>query len=393
MKTQKVKNTAAKRAKSKNTVCRPKVVNFKIAEHKHTGKLIHHKHTSHLALLLVLIITGVCLYFNKSAALAQASSSVSVSVIVPGPAPTQGAVVDYPKDGTVFKEGIIKVRGTCQPNTYVVIKSNNTSIGSTVCSSSGSFELKVQLLSGENNLTALNYDNLNQPGPTTLIVRVTYDQPKKQNNNNSNNTTTSGSGSISQTVIDPPITPSNPSVIPGINSTIAACKDYDTSNLPTGGDPHISVVCVPRLFEPNIEQVLGVIVWGGNPPYAVSVNWGDGSDETLISLKTQSYKKETFSYKNAGNFNITFKLKDSNGDMAIAQTAVQVNGSSVETSATLPISALASELVSTSWLKTPVPFYILAVAVTLGFWGGDIFDQKFGKHKYHRVKRHKIARS
>lgn len=399
MKKQKAKNVIIKKVKPTNLKNRTKLASFKIAEHKHTGKLIHHRHTSHIVLFGILIIAGFFLYFNKSVALAETSSSVSVSVIVPGPAPTIGAVITSPKEGDVIKDNsTIDVKGTCAGGTFVVVKSNQTVIGSTLCSDAGIFELKVQLLLGDNVLSALNYDNLNQPGPVTTNIKVLFKAKVKENNQTSNdpnpkpNSTTANSNTSSQTpvIITPPATPSNPSVIPGISSGIASCNDYKASNLPVGGEPHVSVVCVPRLFEPKLEQVLGVIVWGGTPPYAVSVDWGDGSDETLISLKTQSYKKETFSYKNAGNFNITFKLRDSDGNTAIAQTAVQVNGTT--SSPVAPISSLANELINTSWLKTPVPFYILAVAVTLGFWGGDIFDRHFGAHKpQHRHRR--IART
>lgn len=396
MKNPKVKNVVIKKAKPKALKVKPKLVSFKIAEHKHTGRLIHHNHTSHIALVGLLLLTGFFLYANKSVALAEASSSVSVSVIVPGPAPVIGAVITTPKDGDViFDNSVIDVKGTCAAETFIVIKSNDTVIGSTLCGNSGVFDLKVQLLTGSNNLSALNYDNLNQPGPTTSLVKVTLKKAineKKENSGAASSASSSSTSSTAQPVtsIATPVTPSNPSIIPGVNSTISTCSDYKVADLPIGGEPHVSVVCVPRLFEPKLEQVLGVIVWGGTPPYAISVNWGDGSDETLISLKSQSYKKETFSYKKAGDFNITFKLKDSDGNTAIAQTAVQVNGTSA--SATAPISSLAGELMNTSWLKTPVPFYVLAVAVTFGFWGGDIFDRHFGAHKPHS-KHRKIART
>lgn len=396
MKNPKVKNVVTKKAKSKALKVKPKLVSFKIAEHKHTGRLIHRKHTSHVALVGLLLLTGFFLYANKSVALAEASSSVSVSVIVPGPAPAIGAVITTPKDGDVILDNsVIDVKGTCAAETFIVIKSNDTVIGSTLCGNSGVFDLKVQLLTGGNTLSALNYDNLNQPGPTTSLVKVTLKKAINEKEDNSGVASSTSSSSNSSTVqpiapITPPVTPSNPSIIPGVNSTISTCSDYKVADLPIGGEPHVSVVCVPRLFEPKLEQVLGVIVWGGTPPYAISVNWGDGSDETLISLKSQSYKKETFSYKKAGNFNITFKLKDSDGNTAIAQTAVQVNSTSA--SATAPISSLASELMNTSWLKTPVPFYVLAVAVTFGFWGGDIFDRYFGANKPHS-KHRKIART
>lgn len=369
----KAKNVVTKKARPDTSKAKPKLVSFKLAEHKHTGRLIHHRHTSHIALVGILLFTGLFIYLNKSEVLAQESSSVSIGVVVPSQAPMVGAVITSPKNGDIVNgNGIIYVKGTCPAGNFIVIKSNGLTVGSTICKESGSFSLKVQLLGGANILSALNYDNLNQSGPITPTVSITA------------NKKSSSYMSVSS------IVPSNPSVISGMNLTITDCKDYKDVKLPIGGEPRIAVICVPRFFGPNIEQVLGIIVWGGEPPYAVTIDWGDGSDESLISLKSQGYRKEAFSYKNAGNFNITFKLKDNSGNTAIVQTAVQVNGETP--SVTSPISALTNELFNTSWLKTPVPMYVLAVAVTLGFWGGDIFDRYFGAKKPHH-KHRKIAHS
>lgn len=364
------KSTTVKKARPKTSKNQLKLISVSIAEHHHTGKLIHHRHTSHIILLGILVFLGLFLYVDQSIVSANNSGgSVSVSVVVPGTAPVKGAVISLPINGSVVRNNIIDAKGTCQPGSFVAVQSNGITVGSTICNDSGMFELKIQLSPGKNTLTALNYDNLNQPGPVTPATIVTLQ---------------SDSTSKLESQPTAPAIPINPSIIPGVNAAITDCSDYKIGSLPTGGDPKVSVVCVPRLFEPKLEQTLGVLVWGGTPPYAVSVDWGDGSSSTLISLKSQSYRKETFSYKSAGNYKITFNLKDSNGKTAIAQTAVQVNGqasSSAVAGAETPLSALSNELFNTSWFKTPVPLYVLIVAITLGFWGGDIFDRYFGSKK------------
>lgn len=61
---------------------------FKLVEHKHTGKLIHHRHTSHLALIIILIIVGFILLISNNVAQAQSDSgTVSVNAIVSGSVP------------------------------------------------------------------------------------------------------------------------------------------------------------------------------------------------------------------------------------------------------------------------------------------------------------------
>jgi len=64
------KKTAIKKASVKLNNKKPKLISFKLSEHKHTGKLIHHRHTSHIALVGILLMTGLFLYVNKSEALA-----------------------------------------------------------------------------------------------------------------------------------------------------------------------------------------------------------------------------------------------------------------------------------------------------------------------------------
>lgn len=347
---------------------------FRLVEHKHTGKFIHHRHTSHVVLVGMLLTVGFFLYMSESVALAETSAgSVSVSVIVPGPAPTVGAAITIPTDGTsVADQKTIEVSGTCLEESFVTIQNNGRLAGSTVCTSAGIFTLQIQLQLGKNVLSALNYDNLNQPGPVTPTVTV-------------NATQSSGvvEKEVTSTPIDPaPILPINPSIIPGLDSNISSCDDYEISNLPIGGEPKIEVVCVPRLFMPKLEQVLGVLVWGGSPPYAISVDWGNGSGSTLLNLPAQGYKKVTFSYTVAGNYKIAFKLKDADDKEAIVQTAVQVSGKSKT-----PFAAFTDDVLYKSWFETPVPLYATTVVLTLGFWGGDIFARNFGSNKPRRNSR------
>ena len=372
------------------------LVSFRIAEHKHTGKLIHHRYTSHFALFGLLIFLGVFMCINKNIVQAYAiGGSVEVGVVVTGNPPTVGAIITSPTDGITIKgDKNIDVKGICLKNSFVVVKNNDRVVGSTTCSSTGVFKLKIQLTVGKNILSALNYDNLNQPGPDSVPVTVTL----------STIDTISNAGTSIIAI------PSNPSVIPLIGSSSASinpsatslsadCDSYDAGVLPTGGTPHIDVVCVPRLFGPNLEKTLGIIVWGGTPPYAVGIDWGDGLQNSLLSVRAQGYRKEHFSYKNAGNYNIILNLKDSNGSSAMVQTAVQINGrpisaagaSSSSTASPALIASSSSKWLDLSWLKLSVPIYILMVAATLGFWGGDIFDHYFGDNKKPHHKRRKIA--
>jgi hypothetical protein len=363
----------------------PGIRHFRLITHKHTGKLIHHRHTSHLALFVMLLVVGFIMYNFGGIALAYpapSSGSVTVGAVVPMPPPKTGAVITSPVDGYTEKGQLIEsVSGTCLEQTFVVIQDNGVTAGSASCSDTGTFTLQVQLGFGDNVLTALNYDNLNQAGPATASVTVTVTKSDYD---------TTPLPSTQATAIVAASIPDNPSIIAGVpsTSTYSSCTDYVPGYLPTGGPLHVSVVCVPRLFNPGTEQTMGVIVWGGTPPYALSINFGDNSannNPTLISLPSPGYKPIQFSYAVPNTYQIKFRLTDQQSQTAVVQTAVQVNGQTEASAAsTSVINNLASQIFGGKpWYESPVPFYLLAIAITLGFWGGDIFDRNFGAKALH----------
>ncbi len=374
---------------------RPIVRHFRLIGHKYTFKLVHHRHTSHVGLVLVLALVGFFIYTSEGLVQAQTNSqSILVGAIVPGPAPSTGAAITSPSDGAnLTGQNIINIKGSCQVNTFVIVRDNNLTIGSTNCTEAGVFSLQAQLQYGKNMLSAKNYDNLNQPGPDTPQITV-------------NLTETNGLVETTKPVEIIPLSvlqviPDNPSIITGV-SKLSDCSDYNPGNLPTGGEPHVSIVCVPRLFLPGITHSLGLIVWGGQPPYALSINWGKEStdesteqsiekkEDTLLSLTAPGYKLVNFDYVVPDTYRVQVKVKDNNNQDAIIQTAIQVNGESTKTTTTTSTN-IVNNILNDPWFKTPVPFYLLAVAITFGFWGGDLFDRKFGsKLKYH-LKRRRTA--
>ncbi len=356
---------------------RPGLRHFRLVEHKHTGKLIHRRHTSHLALVVILLIVGLLLFFSGNTAGVQqtASGDVSVGVVVPGPAPTVGATIITPKDGTsLIDQDIIEVSGTCAPGTFVVIKNNDELAGSTVCTNAGIFILQIQLRPGKNVLSALNYDNLNQPGPNTPLISVNL---------------TKSNGSVNQPLPiksgGPILLPSNPSVVPGPDFKTVSCGNATEQSLPVGGIPRVVVVCIPRFIQSNRQYTLDVMAWGGSPPYALVIDWGNETEDTILSLVGPGSRTVKFNYDSAGVYTITIRLTDKDGQSALVQTAVQVSGEDKT-----PFAAFTGSLLSNSWFNTPVPLYLTAVVVTLGFWGGDFFDRNFGARKHKRSSRRTV---
>lgn len=368
---------------------------LKLADHRHTGKVIHRWHTSYVVLVILLLIVGFFLFIGSFRVLAS-DNNVSISVIVAGPFPTVGATITNPVDGTVVTDKTkIEISGTCSEDLFVVIRNNSVPAGSTVCTGAGVFSLEIQLNNGENIISALNYDNYNQAGPITPSINVHLKRTDV----------------TTPEITEPsPTVPTNPSIVFGVPisssdpsnplnylnspdltnaSSTSSCDDFQVgSDLPTSSEPHVSIVCMPRLFLPKITQTLGFLAWGGTPPYAVSIDWGDGSDASLVSIPTQGYSTKKFAYVNSGVFKINLKLQDNEGVASIVQAAIQVTG---DTKTTTPVVNNTNNNLDIEWFKVPVPLYATAVAITLGFWGGDIFDRYFGARRLKQKSRKKSA--
>lgn len=372
----------------------PVVKHFRLAAHKHTGKLIHHRHTSHSVLALLLLIVGIILFNTDGAVNASGTvtktGTVSVGLVVMGPPPTVGAVINSPQNNDIFTDkSSITVSGTCPKENFVVVKNKDLLVGSTICDSDDKFSLEIQISTGDNIISAQNYDNLNQAGPDTPNITIT-----------SKKTEIISPVEPVEPILEPiptPNLPDNPSIVPGATAAAVTCENYDPSlDLPTGGEPKVSIICIPRLFLPEIQQTLGFVVWGGTPPYEISIDWGENIVATKkISINEPGYRTMKFTYYSPGIREINFHLEDKLGKTTIVQTAVQVSGQIAPPPATttgktydqdpnvviVTGNITIDRLIGTSWFKTPVPLYLMAVAITLGFWGGDIFDRKFGAQK------------
>lgn len=291
-----------------------------------------------------------------------------VGAIVTGPAPTVGVQITSPADGAKVNDNpLVDIKGTCQAGSYVIVRSNGIMAGSTTCSEAGVFSLQIQLTTGKNELNALNYDNLNQPGPATASIVVYLIKNGVQ--------TLTASPTVA--------TPVNPTTITGLNN-FSDCSSYNVGNLPVDDEPHITIACMPRLFLPDLPQLLGVLAWGGTPPYAISIDSGNDSSSDLLSLPSAGYRTLKLYYSVPNTYKVAFKLKDQTGKLATIQASVQVSGEKPATAQSTVVDNTTDTLagsVITSISKTPTPLYLVAVAVTIGFWGGDLYDRKYGAGK------------
>lgn len=347
---------------------------IRLVHHRHTGRRVEHKHTSYFGLACILAIVGLVINISGGvwALPPPVSHDVTVTAHVAAPPPNDGAVITTPTDGTQYTDqSLIDVEGTCATDTTVVVSDNGSVVGSANCVDNA-FAMTVQLSEGQNVLSAKNYDVDNQAGPDTPDVTVTLKITP----------TPVPSPSPSPEPTTPPTLPlppdttkDNPYGIDRANGN-PPCDQQNPTVVSVGGQPRVSIACLPRLFKAGQTYSVGFWVYGGVTPYAVDIDWGDGTTpHTLLSIAAQQYKVVTVKYTKSGAYTIKINMRDSNGTAAYVQAGATVIGTPN------PVAVITDVIGHIQWFETPIPLYLLAVALTLGFWMGDLFDHYFGDRK------------
>lgn len=202
------------------------------------------------------------------------SGSVGLEGKISSPPPTQPATISTPRNGQSFTTSPITIAGLCKNDLLVKIFSNNVFVGSAICKS-GSYSLQVGLFSGKNDLVARVYDNLDQAGPDSNVVSVTF--------------------------ID-------------ANYSQATAELTLTSNFARRG------------ANPNAELTWPIVLSGGTGPYALSVDWGDSSGADLQSITFAGNITLKHTYKQAGIYAVIIKATDHAGATAYLQVVAVANG-------------------------------------------------------------------
>jgi hypothetical protein len=224
--------------------------------------------------LAVAILIGLLSFMPAAYAATEKSGSVGLQGVIPSPPPSRGATIINPGNGAVFTSLPITVNGICPTGLLVKIFSNNVFVGSTMCSG-GSYSLQVDLFSGQNDLVARVYDALDQAGPDSNKVTVTF---------------------------------------------------RDAQFLQLGPKLTLTSTYAQRGAAPNSQLDWPILLDGGTGPYALSVDWGDGTPPDLISVTSAGTINIKHTYKVAGIYKIVVKATDKNGNKAFLQLVGQATG-------------------------------------------------------------------
>ena len=195
------------------------------------------------------------------------SGSLGLVANIPSPSPSIIPTISTPSNGSTISSQQIQVSGLCQSGLLVKVYSNNIFVGSTNCSS-GSYSLNIDLFNGQNSLTVTDFNTLGQNSPSSSLANINYSSP----------TATAGLDQLNLT-----------SKITELGAS------------------------------PNQKLVWPIVISNGIAPYALSINWGDSSNPSVVSQPVSGLFNIVHSYSTAGIYNITISAGDSKGAGAFLQ--------------------------------------------------------------------------
>lgn len=270
--------------------------------------------------MLTIVGTALCLlsspmvYAAAPAPDNPQSGSMGVTGTLPSAPPQTAPTITSPTNGQSFTSIPISVSGLCSGDLLIKVFSNNVFLGSTVCTN-GSYRVQIDLFSGQNDLVARAFDSLDQASPDSNIVRVTFN---------------------------------------------------DQQFNPTGGQLlNLTSDYARRGANPGDLLTWPIILSGGVGPYAISVNWGDGKPDDLISRQFPGTIDLQHTYDNAGQYSIVIKATDSQGLTAYLQVVGVANGAITQSTD----GKEGSEIITVEkvmWLPT----LIMPPLILLSFWLG-----------------------
>lgn len=235
------------------------------------------------------------------------ADDIHITATVPGPIPTSPAIITSPADQTTFDSPEITVKGTCPPEgAYITLLRNSVSAGVAPCTA-GNFELTISLVVGANELQALVYNVTDNPGPGSSIVTVYYSPPQ-------------------------PIIPvDQPAALP--------LPIFELPANPLTPLPASDTFSLEYIYKYQVRNVgqpwhWDILAHGGETPYRLSVDWGDGTQSTFGPTSDHTIPL-THTYEKAGVYTPIIRGVDQTGARATLQLLAIVNPNATEETNTI----------------------------------------------------------
>jgi len=255
------------------------------------------------------------------------SGSVGLEGTISTAAPTQASTIAVPTNGQVFTSIPITVSGLCTSGLLVKLFSNNIFTGSTLCSN-GSYSLQSDLFAGRNDLITRVYDALDQSGPDSNLVSVTF----------------------------------NDAQLTSVLSQVLLTSAY------------------ARLgANPGQELDWPLVLSGGSGPYAISTDWGDGKAATLQSVAEAGNITIKHTYDTAGVYQVIIRATDASGGTAYLEVVGVANGQVTQSSTSKNAPVIQIKTVLLWW-----PALALLPLLLIAFWLGVRYEKRAIRKEYER---------
>lgn len=251
---------------------------------------------------------------------AEESGSVGIEGKISAPPPTQAATITFPGNGQTLNNNPITVTGLCPDNVTVRIYKNNVFAGAAQCVN-GSYSIEIDLFPGRNELVARVFDDLDQAGPDSNKVVVVFSV---------------GSSSAGDLV-------------------------------------SLSSAFAKRGSNPGQTLNWPLVVTGGDGPYAITVDWGDGKEPDILTQESPGDFNVGHIYENPGIYTVVVRAADRNKNVAFLQVIGVSNG---EVSQEAGAGTNSTEHTKILWQPALAIIPLLLVA----FWLGK-------KHQIHDLRK------
>lgn len=149
---------------------------LKLQHHKHTGKLLHHHHTSYRGLAVVFVLAGVVMLGLGVVNHAAADMQFGVTATVNVPRPSQPPLIFSPSSNATVTGNSALVYGSCPlvtPQVVVVVTVNGNPAGTGACDAQNDFAVPVTLTGGTEQIVASSLTISGQTGPASDVVNIT----------------------------------------------------------------------------------------------------------------------------------------------------------------------------------------------------------------------------
>lgn len=223
--------------------------------------------------LILIAVLAMALSALATVRAAEESGSVGIEGKISSPPPSQAATISLPRNGQTIIEIPVTVTGLCPNDVSVRIYKNNVFAGATQCVN-GSYSIEIDLFAGRNELVARVYDDLNQRGPDSNKVVVNFP----------------------------------------VEGSTAGDKISLTSTFAKRGT------------NPGEDLTWPVALSGGNGPYAITADWGDGKEPDVLSQEVPGNFNINHVYDSPGIYTVIVRAVDTNDDVAFLQVIGVSNG-------------------------------------------------------------------